>query len=322
VDVPHLGAKQLLIALEPASLELSLRAAESIEEDRRRAEDHHRQTLERATYKADVARRRLAAVEPENRLVAAELEREWEAALQCQRQTKEELDRFQLTRPTRLTREQRERIVALSHDLPALWHAEGTSGVDRQIILRAIVDRIVVEVLAETDRVSVTIHWNGGFESRHQFRRAVRSFAQLEAALDITNRLAQLRAKRFSCTAIAAQLNQEGYRSTTGRAFTSASVWQLRRVLRRQGRIPNVEPLANDCWRQNALAARLGLKASTLNTWRRRGWVQAEPAGSRWVYWANAEDLARLDELVAHARKKLTITPDRLTTPRFKIPRN
>ena len=187
-----LVVEQVLRALEPASLELSLQAAECIEAEQQRIETHHRQTVERATHEADVARRRYEAVEPDNRLVAAELERRWESALQAQRKAEEAYNRFCREKPSRLTAEQRESILALAHDIPTLWHGSSTHNTDRQIVVRALIDRIVVEVLGGTERVSVAIHWAGGFESHHEIRRAVSRFEKLEAADEITQRIREL----------------------------------------------------------------------------------------------------------------------------------
>ena len=92
--------KLVLQALEPASLQLSLEAAGDIEKDRARLETHHKQSLERATYQADLARRRYEEVDPSNRLVAAELEKRWETALVTQRKSEEALNRFRQETPT------------------------------------------------------------------------------------------------------------------------------------------------------------------------------------------------------------------------------
>ena len=110
--------EQVLRALKPASLELSLQAAEHIEAEQQRIEAHHRKTVERAAHEAKVARRRYEAVEPDNRLVAAELERRWESALQSQRKVEEAFHRHCQERPSRLTIEQREAIVALRTTFP------------------------------------------------------------------------------------------------------------------------------------------------------------------------------------------------------------
>ncbi len=154
----------VLTALEPASVELSLQAAESIGSERKRIEKHHRQSLERATYDTTLARRRYAEVDPNNRLVAAELERSWESLLQVQRKAEEALNRFRRETPTTLTPEQRHSISELVNDFPALWHSASTTDIDRQSIVRSMIDHVVVEVVDNTERLSVTIHWASGFE--------------------------------------------------------------------------------------------------------------------------------------------------------------
>jgi hypothetical protein len=82
-----LVADQVLTALQPAALELHLAAAADVEQERPRRHRHGQQQVERARYQTDRAARQHQAVEPENRLVARELERRWEAALQEQRRT-------------------------------------------------------------------------------------------------------------------------------------------------------------------------------------------------------------------------------------------
>ena len=84
----------MLRAVEPAALELSLRAAERVEQDRERLHAHWKQRLERAEYEADRARRQYDAVDPENRLVARELERQWEQKLAERRRLEEDYARF------------------------------------------------------------------------------------------------------------------------------------------------------------------------------------------------------------------------------------
>ena len=117
----------VLRAVEPAALELSLRAAERVEQDRERLHRHWRQRLERAEYEADRARRQYDAVDPENRLVARELERQWEQKLAEQQRLEEDYARFRHEQPRHLTAADRERIRALAADLPALWQAATTT---------------------------------------------------------------------------------------------------------------------------------------------------------------------------------------------------
>ena len=92
-------AAQVLAVLEPAALELSLAAADDIEQERARLHRNWQQQVERAHYEAERAQRQYDAVEPENRLVARELERRWEEALKEQRRLEEEYARFGRNQP-------------------------------------------------------------------------------------------------------------------------------------------------------------------------------------------------------------------------------
>src|SRR5262249_34908320 len=99
-----LVAREVLRALEPAALELSLRAIEDAEHERRRLHDQWRQTLERARQDAERAERQYHAVDPENRLVARTLEARWEDSLQRRRQVEEDYHRFLARLPATLSR--------------------------------------------------------------------------------------------------------------------------------------------------------------------------------------------------------------------------
>ena len=315
--------RQLLIALAPASLDLSLSATRQIESDRQQVSRHHQQTVERARYQSDLARSRYEAVDPKNRLVAAELERRWEASLLEQRQVEETLDRFVRQQPSRLTAEEMARIRALADDIPTLWQAPSTSGIERQTILRTLVEHVVVEVLGRSERLTVSIRWAGGFESCHEIRRAVGKFEQLESADVIRARIVALKQQGWTHAAVASQLNADHHRAPSGGPFTVPIVSQLCRQFRAAGLLTDDEAFSrneddrpSEYWRLGELAQYLGIKQATLSTWRRRGWVHAERVGQRRHLWADGEELARLRQLTDHHRSGLQRTPPHLTTPK------
>lgn len=308
--------RQLLRALSPASIDLSLSAAQRIEADRQQVAKHHRQTVERARYQSELARGRYESVDHQNRLVAAELERRWEAALVEQRQAQETVDRVLQQQPPRLTAEETARIKSLANNIPALWHAQATSGIGRQTIFRALVEQVVVEVIGQSERVTVSIRWSGGFESRHELRRAVAKFEQLESADAIRQRVVALKQQGLTPTAVAARLNAEQFRSASGRLFTAPIIRQLCRKLRAQGNLQPRSATKSPHWKLGALARRLGMKSQTLSTWRRRGWVHADRDGNHWLLWADADELRRLQRLAAHDRQRLQQIPANLTTPK------
>jgi DNA invertase Pin-like site-specific DNA recombinase len=319
-ELEALVVRQVLSALEPAAIDLSLKAAECIESDQARLEQHHQQTVQRATYEAELARRRYEEVDPGNRLVAAELERRWEASLQIQRKAEEASNRFRHDAPTPLTAGQRQAIVELAHDIPALWHSAAATNLDRQQIVRSLIDQVVVEVEGQTERLSVSIHWSGGFESHHEVRRRVNAFGQLEASAEIAARIQQLYDEGYPLSEIARLLNQAGFKPAKGASFTQTSMGALCRTLKRQGVLAKHPTTKPNYWRAGELSRLLGMKKPTLSGWRTRHWVQARQVGRRWIYWADRRELKRLRCLAAHQPNGSTPTPEELTKPVSEMP--
>ena len=154
--------QHVLAALEPAALELSLAAAEQVEQERATLTQLWEQRRERAAYETERAARQYQAVEPENRLVARTLERAWEEKLQAQQALEEEYHRFLQQQPRVLTSEERAAIRRFAADIPALWDAPTTTAADRKEIIRQVVERVDVEAQGTSEQVRVRITWAGG----------------------------------------------------------------------------------------------------------------------------------------------------------------
>ncbi len=148
----------------------------------------------------------------------------------------------------------------------------------------------------------------------------MQSFDQLEASEDIAKRIEQLYNEGYPLSEIAKQLNHEGYKPAKGERFTQTSMGALCRMLRRKGIIAKTPSIEPNFWRAGALSETLGIRKSTLSGWRRRGWVQVRQVGSRWIYWANADEMLRLRNLAAQPASGSTPTPQELTTPVSKMP--
>lgn len=307
----------LLQAVSPASIELSIQAFSKLDQDRQVVERHHSQTVERAQYESDLAFRRYEEVDPSNRLVAAELERRWEQSLRDQRAAEETLDRYRTEQQEKLTPSRRAKIEALSGDIPALWNAETTTGIDRQSIFRALVERVVIETVGRTEYVNVMIRWSGGFESRHRIEKPIGRFEWLESAPEIRELIEKRKREGKTHAEVAEELNREGYHSTSCGAFTPAIVSSLCKKFRDQTSA-TVPTNKSSKWGLRELAHELGLRKETLNTWRRRGWVHATQESTRWTFWADEEELLRLRKLVDYNRQGLQKTPEELTTPNIK----
>ena len=235
--IDDLVGQQVLRALEPAALELSLRAQLQIDQERERLHRQWQLRLERAAQTAQRAERQYHAVEPENRLVARTLEQRWEEALRAERACQEEYDRFLQDQPRRLTDNERSQIVALANDIPKLWHAPETAAAERKEIVRLLIERVVVYVQADHERVGVEIAWRGGLTTKHEIIRSVARYESLGVYQQLLKRIRQLRREGMTIARIAKRLNAEGYRTPRSqKGYTSTSVRKLLSRCRQKAR--------------------------------------------------------------------------------------
>ena len=204
---------QVLSALAPAALELSVTAAGQVEARRAEVDRIWRQRLERADFACDRARRQYQLAEPENRLVARQLEREWEAALAERAHLGEEYERYQRARPARLSAAELAAIRALAGDIPALWAAPTTTVADRKRLLRAVIESVQVTADGATERVHATVTWAGGHQTHADLRRPVARIDQLSYYPALTERIRALAGQGLGSAAIAGQLAAEGFRT-------------------------------------------------------------------------------------------------------------
>ena len=198
----------LLDALAPAALEVSLAAAGQAEARRAQVDRIWRQRLERA----DRAARQYHAVEPENRLVARQLEKGWEAALAERARLGEEYDRFTASRPHTLTPAERAQIRALAADVPAIWHTPTTADADRKQLIRHLVEQVRVAVAGTSEKVDIHVVWAGGHRTTGQITRPVACLTQLSYYPQLALRAGELAEAGLTLAQIASHLNTEGFR--------------------------------------------------------------------------------------------------------------
>jgi DNA invertase Pin-like site-specific DNA recombinase len=313
----ELVAAQVLAALQPAALELHLAAAADIEQQRQLLHQNWQQQLRRAGYEADRAWRQYHQVEPENRLVARELERRWEEALREQGRLQQEYERFCTTQPAKLSAAEQEQVRRLAQDIPDLWGAETTTAADRQRLVRLLVEKVEVEVQGQSEQVKVAIHWSGGSVSRHDLVRGVQRYEQLADYPRLCARVDELRAAGKSMEEVAGCLNAEGFRPPKRvERFTGGMVSGF--LERRCGK-GACGLLRRGEWLLGELARHLGVPAVTLHSWRKRGWVRARKLavpGGLWAIWATGAERRRLGRLRRYQQVKSNQPiPEELTTP-------
>ena len=186
-------ARQVLDAVAPAALEVSMAAAAHAENERAALDKLWRQRVERGRYAADRARRQYQLADPENRLVTRQLEADWESALA-------EAGRLEAGLPAVRRADARSagprragRDQALASDLPRVWDAPTTTRADRKELLRILTDDVTVAVEGDSEIVNVDITWAGGHRTSGQAVRPVGRLDQLSyypALLETVTRLA------------------------------------------------------------------------------------------------------------------------------------
>jgi DNA invertase Pin-like site-specific DNA recombinase len=282
-------ARLFLEAIQPAQLEVSLATLAQIEDQARQVERQWLLRLERARYEADLARRRLLVVDPENRLVARTLEKDWNEKLAAVEQLEREQGAVSAGAAVPLSPEERHRILDLAEDLPALWHAPTTTPAERKQLLRLLVKDITLTKQATTIRVA--LRWQTEVCTTVEVPRPPRSCDARRPPAAVVERLRVL-ATDHTDAQIADCLNAEGCTSGRGGAFTASKVQWVRYAHQIRSGCPEgpaacqqAERGDGRCSAQTAAKA-LNVDVSTIAAWCKSGrldGIQATPHGPWWI---------------------------------------
>jgi DNA invertase Pin-like site-specific DNA recombinase len=303
--------QRFLEALQPAQVTLALAALAQLEQEEQAETKQWELRLERARYQARRAERQYQAVEPENRLVARSLEKQWEERLRAVETAEKEYHAWKSSRFGSLTQADREAIVALGSDLPTLWRAPTTSNTERKQMLRLVIREVIVDSKRVEGQVWVQINWQTGAQEQFCYQRRVSSYAVFAGVQALEQRVRELNAAGLIDAQIAATLEREGYQ-TPGlvHPITSKMVWHLRD----KWKIPTVKLNKNQHnpaqWEDGSYsvegaAAKLGVDQSTIFTWLKMGRLKGEQLARSmpWKISLTEEDERRLHEWLQRARR-------------------
>jgi excisionase family DNA binding protein len=288
-------------ALEPAELDVSVEAIRRLEESSRAAERHWQLTLERLRYEAEKARRQYDRVEPENRLVARELESRWEESLREFRRAEVDFGRWKNERSESWNEQQLLDLRELAKDVPALWEAESTKNEDRKELLRLLIEEVWVWRNRKERKVKLKILWKGGCQTEHEGRWDLSGHQQSTEAID---RIRELATQGMPDRQIAEELNREGLRRSDGGAFLAHNVKHTRgrrkiaKAARPRKPAPPREP---GIYNEQEAAKVLGRSLPCLRDWIQRGVLKAERDLDRrqWRITLTNEDINRLSSRYA-----------------------
>lgn len=299
----------LLEAMQPAQLAVSLATLEQLEAQARQIERQWQLRLERAQYEADLAKRRFLNVDPENRLVARTLERDWNDKLSAIAALEREYAALPKLTPHLISAEERERILALAQDVPAVWHAPTTTAAERKQLLRYLVKDVTLTKRPTT--IYIAIRWQTEACTTLEIPRPPRACDLRRTDTAVVERIRAL-APSHTDRQMAEVLNAEGFTPGLGGTFTKAKVNWIRYaygIALGCPAAPRGEVRAqrgDGCYSARAAAEVLNVDVSTIADWCRAGrleYSQETPHGPRWIR-LTPEDIVALRKPVRQRKPR------------------
>ncbi len=285
---------EIVRLLQPLGIEAAVHA---IAEGEQRAGEKRRQVelaLEQARYEAARARRGYDAVDPDNRLVAAELERRWEAALASLSALERELEEVVRQQPAAVGAEERRRLLRMGADLEAAWHHPAANAITRKRIIRVVLREVVARV--EGDQIELLLHWQGGDHTRLVVRKNRKGRTRWSVEPETVD-LIRACARLMPDKAIAGMLNRTGQRTGRLNGWTQSRVRGFRNT-------HGIAVYVDGEWAERGevtlpeAARMLGLSAMTVLRQIRAGLIPAEQycKGAPWVIKRRDVENRRLTE--------------------------
>ena len=298
-------SEAILDIVSPFGVEAASTAAKRMAERASAKRRHKELELQQARYEAERARRQYDLADPENRLVAAELERRWNEQLQVASDL--QADVATLAADTEvMTEEQRLALCGLGEDLHLVWHHPQSDIELKKRILRTLIREIVIRV--EGSAVHAVVHWEGGDHAQLVFAKNTSGANRWKTDVE-TERIIRDVARVWPDRDVAALLNRLGKRTAKGHSWTQARVSTFRSdhgiPIHRDGELAERGELLID-----AAAQRLGVSRMWLYKLIRTGVLPAKQAcfGAPWVI--REVDLRRLDGVGSrHGQKSVPFTP-------------
>src|SRR5262245_41725204 len=180
-------------ALSPVELDLYTQAVAALRQEAEQVQQARLQQVERLRYQARLAERQFHQADPDNRLVTAELERRWEAALRELKEAEERGRQHEQQPPAdaALSPEDREAFLRAGQKIPELWRQDLLAPQQQKAFLRCLIDKVVVQRSAP-DTLQVRIVWRGGATTTAAVSVTVGALARLSDAAQLEQQVLEL----------------------------------------------------------------------------------------------------------------------------------
>lgn len=218
-------ARELVRVVQPIAIQAALVAERTHMETQREQQRILELELQQARYEASLAERRYAACDPDNRLIAAQLEKNWETSLRRVGEYEARLQNMKISNSATPNPD----FTGLAEDLDVAWSSSNVSMRTRQQLVRALINDITVNIAEADSEIVLTIHWKGGRHSTLRLRKPQSGEHECVTSDDALAIIESM-ASRWSDEHIAATLNRMGLPTAQGKTWTAKRVGSIRRV--------------------------------------------------------------------------------------------
>lgn len=273
--------KLVVESMTPMALEVTIAVQREIDSRLEEADRLRHRQVERAQYAADCARKRYMQVDPANRLVADSLEADWNAALRGLAQAQEEYEHQRAAARVGVDPQERERILALATDLPALWSDPNTPDRERKRMLALVIEDVT---LTKRHEITAQVRFRGGATTTLTLPRPLMAQELRATSPEVLRELNAL-LDQYTDARVVSILNERGLRTGAGAPFTPTSVQWLRAAMKLKSLQERLIEAGMLTCKQ--LQARLGVGRTTIGRMRQAGQLRGRICNEmgQWLYW-------------------------------------
>lgn len=259
--------KLLVDLVKPVGLEVALAVQAELEKRLEEADKLRFRAVERAQYEVELARRRYMQVDPDNRLVADQLEADWNGRLRELREARDDYERARSEDHVAMDEEKKARIRSLASDFPALWRNPNTPSRERKRMVRLLIEDVT---LRKEDEITINVRFKGGAVRTFlipRLRAEKRTSPEVVAVID---RLLD----DHTTGEVAEILNEKGLVSGCGHSFDGRRVRVTRRLFKLRSRYARLRSAGY--LKLEEAAKKLGISKGALKDRRAKGRLSVE----------------------------------------------
>jgi hypothetical protein len=262
--------QMLLELVKPVALEIALTVQQEVQQRLKEADKLRYQKVQRAQYQADLAKDRFMNIDPRNRLVADQLEADWNEKLRVLAHVREEYEQQHKLDEMKLNKKCREKILSLAKNFPKVWNDPATTDQQRKRMVRLIIEDVTMERLDKD--VDLCIRFKGGATHRMTVQVPLIVWQARKTKPEIIEEIDKLM-DHFTDKEIADNLNLRGFKPAKGPKFHTRIIGMLRRnnnLKSRYDRLREKGLLTVD-----EMAKELKVSKDTVKIWRRYGLLRS-----------------------------------------------